>query len=431
MAARIATLGVTAAALLLAVPPPVAAQPSSPEELAAAVARPAVVLIQVSWRGWVRDRRTGEVFGGNPGYHVTVTCTGTVISPDGYVATASHCVHTGAMGGSAVLFDAAATDLARVGRVTDPARARALLAEHAVAEGAKADSAVDRQIQVRFGDDIAPATVANVVAPDQGDVAVLKVPRDRLPAVAIRPDPAPVGTPILAIGYPGSVEEAGDRPEPSTKNGQISAQRTHDEHPFYEFSAAATHGMSGGPVVDMQGRVVGLISRGTPGETQSFNLATAAATLLDVVRDKEINAEQGAHDRNYRSGLDRYYAGDYDGSVEFLDAVLAAAPEHEQAAAYRKLAVERGGSVGSGNPLLLVFLFLSAGIGLLAGGLGLAVLRLHRRALLSTMDTPPFGFPLPAQVSEGPTEVTSDAPTVRNSGPDPAPPVPPRPDPSP
>jgi serine protease Do len=381
------------------------AQPASPEERAAAVARPAIVLVKVSWHGWVRDKQTGEVFGGTAGYAATTSCTGVVINPDGYIATASHCVHTGPHGGGGILFDAALAELAKAGRVGDPAKARQALAERALAEGAQPDSPIDRAIQVErvvgagtdHERDVAPAEVVDLVTPDGGDVAVLKISRDRLPALELRPDPPPVGTPVLAIGYPGSADLPVDpNLEPSNKNGQISAHRTLGERPFYEFSAAATHGMSGGPVVDSQGRVVGLISQGAPGQTQSFNFAAAVSTLTEVLERKGISASLGVHDRNYRGGLERYYAGDYDGAVAYLDAALAGAPTNLQAGALRRLAVEKGGVArASSTPLLSWIAIGCASLAVVAAALVTAMYLAGRARRMSTMDTPPLGFPMP------------------------------------
>ncbi|PSL56033.1 trypsin-like peptidase [Saccharothrix carnea] len=435
-----------AALLLLTAAPAGAAQPSSPEELAAAIARPAIVLITVEWHGWVRDKRTGEVFGGAKGYVVKATCSGAVIRPDGHVATASHCVHTGPQGGAGALFDAAIEELAAAGRIVDRAKAKAQLAEHAVAEGANPDRPVDRAIQVErmeaTGDgpirDIAPATVVDLVAPTDGDVAVLKVPRDNLPSLEIRADQTPVGTPILAIGYPGSAGAAVDPSlEPSNKNGQVSARRTQNDRPFYEFSAAATHGMSGGPLVDMEGRVVGVVSQGSPGETQSFNFAAASTTLLDVLAGKDVKAEPGEHDLAYRAALDSYFADDFDGAVEGFDDVLATSPGHLQASEYRRLAVDRGGSAGGGTTLLIVFAVLCGGVAVATATAGTAIALSRRRRLTgpvgpgpgsvpvmgSDVDTPPFGFPAPVvrppaeagtvTVERAADAVQNEAPTVK------------------
>jgi serine protease Do len=69
------------------------------------------------------------------------------------------------------------------------------------------------------------------------------VPRSNLPAVEVATEDVPVGTPILAIGYPASTGKAADPTlEPSSKNGQVSSHRSQDGHPFLEISAAVTHG---------------------------------------------------------------------------------------------------------------------------------------------------------------------------------------------
>jgi serine protease Do len=378
--ARKTALGAVIALALLGAPP-AAAQPAG--DYAAAVVRPAVVTVTVDWHGWVRDRNSGEVFGGISGYSVT----------------ASRCVHTGVSGGGGALFDAAIAELTKVGRIGDPAKAKQALAGGAVAEGATPDTPIDRSIKVErtvSGNqrDIAPATVVDLVAPDDGDIAVLKIPRDRLPAAELRPDALPAGTPVIMVG-------------PSIRSGQISGTRR--GRPGYELSANAE--TSGGPVVDGRGRVVGLAS-------QPANLAGAASIIMDLLRGKGITPSQSAYDRNYRAGLDRYFAGDLDGAVEYFDAVLDAAPTDEPAAEYRRLAIDRGGSAG--HDVLVVITIACAGLAVAAGALGAAASIIRRqRLVLSIMDTPPSGFPLPITEPEEATVVSGSAPPAP---PQPAPP---------
>ncbi|MEU6148836.1 trypsin-like peptidase domain-containing protein [Actinosynnema sp. NPDC047251] len=397
MARMKALLGVVA--LLALTPLPVAAaQPSSPEERAAAVARPGIVYISVTWHGWVRDKKTGEVFGGTDGYEVKTSCSGAIISPDGYVATASHCVHTGPLGGGGALFDAAIADLTKAGRVRDVAKARQQFAENGLAEGFDPDSPVDRQIQVERMEkrdaeqvrDVAPATVVDLVAPGDGDVAVLKIPRENLPSLEVRQDQTPVGTPILAIGYPGSTDKTVDPSlEPSNKNGQISAKRTQGGRPFYEFSAAATHGMSGGPVVDMRGGIVGLVSQGSPGETQSFNFAASSQTLSEVLKGKEVKAGIGQHDEDYRTGLDRFFEGDYDGAATYFAAALAGAPGNQQAADYLKQATDKGGVPGSSpTTLLLIFAIVCGCVAVATATAGTAIVVSRRKRAAAAAKAP-------------------------------------------
>ena len=400
MARAAALCGVAAVALTLATPATAVAQS---DEQATAVARAGVVLVTVHWHGWVRDKTTGEVFGGVEGYDVVTTCGGVVVNPEGYVATASRCVHTGPEGGANALFEAAVAELDTVGRAGDPASARKAMAERAVAEGPVADRPVDRRIQVermevgadgKLTRDVAPATVVDLLAPSDGNLAVLKVPRDHLPSLELRPDPPPVGTPVVAIGHLAPVDR--DLAPSSNGGGEISAHRTEGGRRFYDFSVT-TGRMIGGPLVDQRGLVVGVVT--------SNAVATSTSTLSDLLRAKGITASTGPQDRNFRTGLDRYFDDDPDVAVEYFDAVLAAVPGHRQAAEYRRLAVEQGGTAGGGPALPLVLAVLGWTLAV-AVAAGLFLVR-HQHRPVSEVDTVP---PLPVRLGVEP-EPDGDADT--------------------
>ncbi|MCS7478180.1 serine protease [Umezawaea endophytica] len=386
MARAAALCGVAAVALTLATPTAAVAQS---DEHATAVARAGVVLVTVHWHGWVRDRTTGEVFGGVDGYDVETACGGIVVNPDGYVVTASRCVHTGPEGGAGALFEAAVADLDAVGRAGDPAGARKAMADRAVAEGAVADRPVERRIQVermevdaggKLTRDVAPATVVDLLAPTDGNLAVLKVPRDHLPSLELRPDPPPVDMPVLAIGHVDPVDR--DLVPSGKGGGAISAHRTEGGRRFYDFTAS-TGRMIGGPLVDQRGRVVGVVT--------SNAVATSTSTLVDLLRTKGITATSGPQDRNFRTGLDLYFDDDPDAAVEYFDAVLAAVPGHRLAAEYRGLAVEQGGTAGGGPALPLVLAVLGWSLATAVGVALLLVRRSHRP--VSTVDGPlPVGL---------------------------------------
>jgi serine protease Do len=329
------------------------------DNVAVEIAAPSVVPVAVSFHGWVRDDRTGEVFGGRKGYTLTTSCSGSVINGDGYVATAGACVD-----GTHGLIDLALDDLAAVGRVRDRALARQQLVEHAVVEGARPGSPVERRIQVERpgGKDAAPADVVAT----EGDVAVLKVARSNLPAIEVVTGDVSVGTPVLVLGYTGVVQ-----------HGQVTAHRG-------ELLEVSVGGTSGGAVVDRRGRLVGVIVQPSPA------LAAEGTTLTEVLRGKGVRAALGPGDRDYRAGLDAYFAGDYDTAVAYLDAVLAGTPGHQQAREYRDRAAARGGRAPT-NGLLVVLLVLAAVVALGAGAGAIALTVRNRR-----MDTPtpPYGFPM-------------------------------------
>ncbi len=76
------------------------------------------------------------------------------------------------------------------------------------------------------------------------------------PCLAFEPAPQAPGTEIYAIGSPGG-EELGF----SLSRGIVSGLRTIGEVPLIQTDASLSPGNSGGPLVDRQGRVVGVVSR--------------------------------------------------------------------------------------------------------------------------------------------------------------------------
>ncbi|MPZ80928.1 MAG: hypothetical protein GEV28_11225 [Actinophytocola sp.] len=393
---RSLALGLAAAAVLASASP-AAAEPTSPEERAAAIARPAVVLVEVNWHGWIRDPRTGEVFGGPAGYKATTSCSGAVVHEDGYVVTAGACLDP------APIVALAVAELTKLGRVEDPATAATQLADNAVLEGATEGSSPVRDVRVErvVGGsatperDIAPATVVDVRGP--GDVGVLKVPRGRMSAVALADvGDLPAGTPVLAIGYP----EAEDATEPVNESGQITTRRAIADKPYYEVSAPARTSMTGGPVVDMDGRVIGLT---TSADEDGNTLVTASTSVADLLRREGVEATPSANDRNYTAGLEHYFDGEYAKAVEFFDAVLAATPDHQQAGEYRRLAA---GREDTGRPLLVWLIAACGAVAVLAAAAGAILLVMRRRHAGADLPTPPFGFPMPtAGPASGPIPV--------------------------
>lgn len=107
---------------------------------------------------------------------------------------------------------------------------------------------------------------ARVVARDLTlDLAVARL--DRPPTVAQPLDWAAAPTarptdPVWVWGYPeaGLVLAAGFSQAPTVSTGIVSAQRQREGVAYLQLDAAVNAGNSGGPVLDAQGRVVGMIS---------------------------------------------------------------------------------------------------------------------------------------------------------------------------
>ncbi|MFC7659704.1 trypsin-like peptidase domain-containing protein [Pseudonocardia benzenivorans] len=291
---RVAAVGaaVLAAALLgagpalaetTAPPPPAAGSPqqATPTEKAASQVRPAITYLSSTFTGYVADE-TGTFFNNGQPFQLTATCTGFGVNPNGYVATAGHCVDTTSPNGVKSDFVMAASQQV-VAAI--PSLDLATVYEFGMAnwtvEGTAKGSPIDAQVAVISGAtggagaavNALPARVVDFRPIDQGDVALLKIETTDLPTVELATDAdVQIGTPVLSIGYPASADAVTDPSlEPSNKDGQVSSKKTLGTVPVYETSAALSPGMSGGPTIALDGRVVGVNSFKPAAESQAFN----------------------------------------------------------------------------------------------------------------------------------------------------------------
>jgi putative serine protease PepD len=118
----------------------------------------------------------------------------------------------------------------------------------------------DGAVRVRRGDINLRGEVVEVHEAE--DLAVIEV-RESLPALEVATERPPVGAPIISVGSPLGLES-------TVATGIVSAFRTEDGVEYLQFSAPVSPGNSGGPVVDSQGRVLGVttlkvVTRGAEG----------------------------------------------------------------------------------------------------------------------------------------------------------------------
>jgi serine protease Do len=321
----------------------------TPTAKAVAQARPAIVRVTIKVSGYVVDEK-GQTLNNNQPYTEAISCTGFGVDPNGYVATAGHCADGVTVDGFPLdLVKAAAADVAAANPTMTQDQLIAAVNQWRV-HGSTGDfSAVDMDFTVTTGSTTAgpapqdrPARLVADKPASQGDVALLKIDASNLPTLQLAGDEDPaIGTPLLAIGFPGTVDRSVDKSEePSNKDGQISSRKTINGLPFYEISAAVSPGMSGGPVVGMDGRVIGLNSWHPATETQQINFAAPANGLATVMREQGVKGGPGPNDLLFRSALDDFYAGHYSSSIASLDKLLASDSGHAQAIALRAKAAD-------------------------------------------------------------------------------------------
>lgn len=116
-----------------------------------------------------------------------------------------------------------------------------------------------------------------IVGVDQAsDVALLRLSRPRKRRLVLRPGSVPEpGTRVYAIGTSlGFLDH-------TLSEGIVSGRRIHDGVSYLQVTAAVSHGNSGSPVLDEQGRVVGMADFVMDGE--SLNFAVASRELGSAV----------------------------------------------------------------------------------------------------------------------------------------------------
>jgi serine protease Do len=398
---RFATVALAALVVAVAGAAPALAQPADPEEAgpterAAALVRPALVHVTGQFVGSVQDE-SGAYFNGGQPYQLTATCTGFGVHPDGYVATAAHCVDTRSVNDTAAAYmfiERAAQEVV----ASTPALAIEDVISYGLAnwtvKGQAANSPIEAQFQVSGASTGAPGgaglPVQIVDVQPDADVALLKVDAPKLAVLELATGAeTPVGTPLLSAGYPGSVGDlAGPAAEPSMKEGSVSGRQTIDNSEYYEISAPVAGGMSGGPAVDLNGRVLGINSFGPSAESGGFAFIASATELAELLSSNGVRNELGPADRLYRDALDAYYEGRYSDAIAAFDRVLQDVPAHAQAGRLRADALAARDRFGDPGLPAAAYVGIAGGVVTLGIGAGVLIAVRRRRQRAAPVGAP-------------------------------------------
>jgi serine protease Do len=360
----------------LSVPRADALQPrATPLEKIHALVQPSVVYEQITWTSRIYDSFNRDFLRDQP-FQVSSGCTGFVVAPDGYVATAGHCVEFEDDVQDALLDQAAQWvkqthyytgnfSLQTIRRFADE--------DYRLRSAEGRGNRPDRDVAVAYGvaasglgtGEAKPAQVVSFRGFEEGDVALLKIEAEDLSGLVLAPEEdVSVGTEVVSVGYAASVDAVTDVDFAADfKDGSISNVRTIGGGlvEVYETSAALTGGMSGGPTVDLQGRVIGINSFGIIGEDQPFNFISPAQHLTELLADAGVENDLGEVGRLYREGITAYFAGDKTTALGRLGRVLQLVPSHELAQEFRTKAARLPNPPPESSPLLWILI----GVGVL------------------------------------------------------------------
>lgn len=121
--------------------------------------------------------------------------------------------------------------------------------------------------------------VSGVLADDSNrDLAIIKVNGKNLPFLSLGEiDRVQVGDHVVAIGSPLGLEG-------TVSDGVVSAVRDVNSKKWIQTTAPASHGNSGGPLLDMNDHVVGVITAGVNPELgQNLNFAVPCSEVASLV----------------------------------------------------------------------------------------------------------------------------------------------------
>lgn len=406
--------------------------PATQLEQVSAYLEPSIVYVGITWTGYVWDTYNKAWLNNGDPFTLDFQCTGYVVNPDGYIATAGHCVDPAEV--TPTFYQEAAKWALNNGYY----QSTTLTLDDVLGFGdyvvrnqdnkKRPDLAVTTSWSVSAGGvqtgKALPARVVKWKKFDQGDGALLKVEATDLNAIPLSTTDLEIGTSIVSIGYPGSVDLVADATfTPSFKEGAVSSKKTVSNGllTVYEISAAVSGGMSGGPTVNLKGEVVGTNSFGINSaiETQQFNFVRPAETVRELLADAGTTNELSQDSQDYRAGLTAFFSGDKLTAVDKLQSVVDNQPTNEFAKKYLDKAealpdppepVVEESDEDSGSSMLPLIL---GGVGLLLVVGVVAVVLLARRGKRTAQPAAPTGptgptgpagagYPAPGQPPAGP-----------------------------
>jgi len=242
----------------------------------------------------------------------TLTGSGMIVSPDGYILTNSHVVsyHTAKLEKAAQLVAQMILEKAMllseeesksIGKdekvLTDFGKSAVeFIIENSKYELAKTITVLNPYSTKQNTQDLVqdgfPASIVSVndnFYKDNRDVALVKIKENNLPSIGIgKPDALQIGQKIFIFGFPSSADLNRESLMESTfTSGSISAFKDSDNKEFklIQTDAKISHGSSGGPLLNGQGEIAGLVTYLNNDDSENSGDSFAFAVPISIVRE--------------------------------------------------------------------------------------------------------------------------------------------------
>ncbi len=377
------------------------------------ISKPAVVRIISGYIGqWVWRNRQWDTQSLSSG-------SGFIINPSGYVMTNAHVVSDIKEGDDSgrrtLLFQLAAQVLKALGNPVT--RENVLQAAQVLSNEAQLTSFQRINLVFLQSGSRYPYEIKSYGAPvgEGKDVAILKIEIKNAPTLRLgNSDQAEVGDQVWVIGYPAAADsgilDQRSQLEPTTNDGKISAKKTAaDGAPILQTNASTTHGNSGGPVINEEGKVVGLLTfRGNTvndQEVQGFNFIVPVNTAQEFVRQAGTDNSESLIDAKWEEGLKYYWNQEYSNAQESFAAVLALYNDHSEAQKLITESQERiaKGEDRSGSAIggVIVLLFGGGLLLLIGGGVVVLFVVMKRKKSAAVPGPQPAGGAQPGYTPSG------------------------------
>jgi S1-C subfamily serine protease len=315
-------------------------------ERLAMFSKPAVVRIV--------DGAAGQILFQPPGYqgqsyNVSAISLGSgfFISSNGYIATNAHVVsstHDGEEKAKQALFWQLVQQIAQQLGKDPRSLNHSFINEHSTLQGFK----LFHHVVIPDGSSF-PFEIKQYGAPtgesnDQGkDVAIIKIEIKNAPILKLGDsEKVKLQDHVTVIGYPGAADtfnsgllDSKSAFEATINDGKISARKQASSGaPILQTNTAATHGNSGGPVLNDADDVIGLLTfRGDTvngQEVSGFSFVVPSNTVMEYVKSAGASNEEGPTDRLYREGLESYWGQHYSDAIPKFEEVKRLFPQHSE-----------------------------------------------------------------------------------------------------
>ncbi len=274
--------------------------------------------------------------------------SGSLINPDGYILTNAHVTdlsHQGEEKGRQLLFEQLIRQIAvKLNANPDQAVANPNV-QRQVADNSRLVDFKRINFVVLPSGDTFPFEIKEFGAPiGQGkDVSIIKIEVKNAPTLKIGDsDKLQLQDHVVVVGYPAAADtfDSGilDRKsalQASITDGKLSAKKnTSEGAPILQISAPATHGNSGGPVLNDAGDVIGMLTfRGDTvngQEVSGFAFVVPTSTANEFIKKAGTTNAQSATDLRYQEGLELYLDGYYSKAIPKFEEVKRLFPQHSE-----------------------------------------------------------------------------------------------------